>query len=59
VLALTPADTVFFDDHVPNVQTATGRGWQGVHVPEPGHLIVALPLQLQARGIDLTGMASP
>jgi len=55
-LALVPAHTVFFDDHVPNVQTATDRGWQGVYVPEPGHLIVALPAQIQARGIDLAGM---
>ena len=55
-LALVPAHTVFFDDHMPNVQAATERGWLGLHVPEPGHLIVALPLQLQARGIDLAGM---
>ena len=41
---------------MPNVQAATERGWLGVHVPEPGHLIVALPSQLQARGIDLAGM---
>ena len=59
VLALEPAHTLFFDDHVPNVQAATDRGWQGIHVPAPGHLIVALPLLLQARGIDLTGMAGP
>jgi putative hydrolase of the HAD superfamily len=58
VLALEPAHTLFFDDHVPNVQAATDRGWQGIHVPAPGHLIVALPLLLQSRGIDLTGMAS-
>mgnify|MGYP000902460703 CR=1 FL=1 len=56
-LALVPAHTVFFDDHLPNVQAATERGWLGVHVPEPGHLSTVLMPLLQARGVDFAGMS--
>ena len=56
VLGLVPAHTVFFDDHWPNVQAAKERGWQGVHVPEPGHLSTVLPALLKARGLDLAAL---
>ena len=56
VLGLEPAHTVFFDDHWPNVQAAKERGWQGVHVPEPGHLSTVLPALLKARGLDLAAL---
>jgi putative hydrolase of the HAD superfamily len=56
-LALAPAHTVFFDDHMPNVQAATKRGWQGVHVPDPGHLPTLMAPLLTQRGVDLAGMA--
>ena len=56
-LALVPAHTVFFDDHMPNVQAATKRGWQGVHVPDPGHLPTLMAPLLTQRGVDLAGMA--
>lgn len=55
-LALLPAHTVFFDDHLPNVQAATERGWLGVHVPEPGHLSTVLTPLLLERGVDFAGM---
>ena len=56
VLGLEPAHTVFFDDHWPNVQAAKERGWQGVHVPEPGHLPTVLPALLTTRGLDLAAL---
>jgi putative hydrolase of the HAD superfamily len=56
VLGLVPAHTVFFDDHWPNVQAANERGWQGLHVPEPGHLPTVLPPLLKARGLDLAAL---
>ena len=56
VLGLVPAHTVFFDDHWPNVQAANERGWQGVHVPEPGQLPTVLPALLKARGLDLAAL---
>ena len=55
-LALVPAHTVFFDDHMPNVHAATDRGWQGVHVPEPGHLPTLMTPLLKARGLNWVGM---
>jgi len=55
-LALVPGLTVFFDDHMPNVQAATARGWLGVHVPEPGHLSTVLTPLLLERGVDFAGM---
>ncbi|NBY04930.1 MAG: HAD family phosphatase [Betaproteobacteria bacterium] len=48
VLELIPAQTIFFDDHLPNVKAATDRGWQGVHVPDPDHLQTLLPGWLTA-----------
>ena len=54
-LALVPAHTVFFDDHMPNVHAATDRGWQGVHVPEPWHLPTLLTPLLKQRGVALPG----
>ena len=54
-LALVPAHTVFFDDHMPNVQAATERGWLGVHVPEPGQLPTVLTPLLKQRGVALPG----
>ena len=56
VLGVVPAHTVFFDDHWPNVLAAKERGWQGVHVPEPGHLSTVLPALLKARGLDLAAL---
>ena len=56
VLGLVPAHTVFLDDHWPNVQAAKERGWQGVHVPEPGQLPTVLPALLKARGLDLAAL---
>ena len=56
VLGLVPAHTVFLDDHWPNVQAANERGWQGVHVPEPGQLPTVLPALLKARGLDLAAL---
>ena len=56
VLGLEPAHTVFLDDHWPNVQAAKERGWQGVHVPEPGHLPTVLPALLTTRGLDLAAL---
>ena len=56
-LALMPAHTVFFDDHMPNVQAAAKRGWHGVHVPEPGHLPTVMAPLLTQRGVDFAGMA--
>ena len=55
-LVLVPAHTVFFDDHMPNVHAATDRGWQGVHVPEPGHLPTLMTPLLKARGLNWAGM---
>ena len=54
-LALVPAHTVFFDDHMPNVQAATERGWLGVHVPEPWQLPTVLTPLLKQRGVALPG----
>ena len=54
-LALVPAHTVFFDDHMPNVQAATERGWLGVHVPEPWQLPTVLTPLLKQRGVPLPG----
>ena len=54
-LALVPAHTVFFDDHMPNVQAATERGWLGVHVPEPWQLPTVLTPLLKQRGVALQG----
>jgi putative hydrolase of the HAD superfamily len=34
--ALDPARTLFFDDSAPNIVAAAARGWQTVHVREPG-----------------------
>ena len=56
VLGLIPGQTIFFDDHVPNVQAATNRGWQGVHVPEPGHLLTLVPSLLKERGLGMAGV---
>jgi putative hydrolase of the HAD superfamily len=56
VLGLVPAHTVFLDDHWPNVQAAKERGWQGMHVPQPGHLSTVLPALLKARGLDLAAL---
>ena len=56
VLGLEPTHTVFLDDHWPNVQAAMERGWQGLHVPEPGHLLTVLPALLKARGLDLAAL---
>ena len=56
VLGLEPTHTVFLDDHWPNVQAAMERGWQGLHVPEPGHLPTVLPALLKARGLDLAAL---
>ena len=56
VLGLVPAHTVFFDDHWPNVQAANDRGWQGVHVPQPGQLPTLLTPLIKARGLDLAAM---
>ncbi len=58
-LELIPAETVFFDDHWPNVQAATQRGWQGVHVPDPAHLQSLLPSWLKACGGEWTGQSRP
>ena len=54
-LALVPAHTVFFDDHMPNVQAATERGWLGLHVPEPWQLPTVLTPLLKQRGVALQG----
>ena len=54
-LALVPAHTVFFDDHMPNVQAATERGWLGVHVPEPWQLPTLMAPLLKQRGVALPG----
>lgn len=56
VLGLVPAHTVFFDDHWPNVQAANERGWQGVHVPQPGQLPTLLTPLIKARGLDLAAL---
>jgi putative hydrolase of the HAD superfamily len=56
VLGLVPAHTVFLDDHWPNVQAANARGWQGVHVPQPGQLPTLLTPLIKARGLDLAAM---
>ena len=56
VLGLVPAHTVFLDDHWPNVQAANERGWQGVHVPEPGQLPTVLPALLTTRGLYLAAL---
>ena len=56
VLGLVPAHTVFFDDHWPNVQAANERGWQGVHVPQPGQLTTLLTPLIKARGLDLAAL---
>ena len=56
VLGLVPAHTVFFDDHWPNVQAANDRGWQGVHVPQPGQLPTLLTPLIKARGLDLAAL---
>ena len=56
VLGLVPAHTVFLDDHWPNVQAANERGWQGVHVPQPGQLPTLLTPLIKARGLDLAAM---
>ena len=56
VLGLVPAQTVFLDDHWPNVQAANARGWQGVHVPQPGQLPTLLTPLIKARGLDLAAM---
>ena len=56
VLGLEPAHTVFFDDHMPNVQAATERGWQGVHVPQPEQLSTLLIPLIKARGLDLAAL---
>lgn len=56
VLGLEPAHTVFFDDHWPNVQAANERGWQGVHVPQPGQLTTLLTPLIKARGLDLAAL---
>ena len=56
VLGLVPAHTVFFDDHWPNVQAANERGWQGVHVPQPGQLTTLLTPLIKARGLDLADL---
>ena len=55
VLGLVPAHTVFLDDHWPNVQAATERGWLGLHVPEPWHLPTLLTPLLKQRGVALLG----
>ena len=54
-LALVPGLTVFFDDHMPNVQAATECGWLGVHVPEPWQLPTVLTPLLKQRGVALPG----
>ena len=56
VLGLVPAHTVFLDDHWPNVQAANERGWQGVHVPQPGQLPTLLTPLIKARGLDLAAL---
>ena len=56
VLGLVPDHTVFFDDHWPNVQAANERGWQGVHVPQPGQLPTLLTPLIKARGLDLAAL---
>ena len=56
VLGLEPAHTVFLDDHRPNVQAANERGWQGVHVPQPGQLTTLLTPLIKARGLDLAAL---
>ena len=56
VLGLEPAHTVFLDDHRPNVQAANKRGWQGVHVPQPGQLTTLLTPLIKARGLDLAAL---
>ena len=56
VLGLVPAHTVFLDDHWPNVQAANERGWQGVHVPQPGQLTTLLTPLIKARGLDLAAL---
>ena len=56
VLGLVPDHTVFFDDHWPNVQAANERGWQGVHVPQPGQLTTLLTPLIKARGLDLAAL---
>jgi len=56
VLGLEPAHTVFLDDHWPNVQAANERGWQGVHVPQPGQLTTLLTPLIKARGLDLAAL---
>ena len=56
VLGLEPAHTVFLDDHWPNVQAANERGWQGVHVPQPGQLPTLLTPLIKARGLDLAAL---
>lgn len=56
VLGLEPAHTVFLDDHWPNVLAANERGWQGVHVPQPGQLPTLLTPLIKARGLDLAAL---
>ena len=56
VLGLVPAHTVFLDDHWPNVLAANERGWQGVHVPQPGQLTTLLTPLIKARGLDLAAL---
>ena len=56
VLGLEPAHTVFLDDPWPNVQAANERGWQGVHVPQPGQLPTLLTPLIKARGLDLAAL---
>ncbi len=40
---LVPADTLFIDDSVPNVESAMALGWQALHCTSPAALAAQLP----------------
>lgn len=44
---LEAANTLFIDDHSPNVQAAAALGWQTLHLTDPAQLRQQLPAQLR------------
>jgi len=46
--ALDPSDTVFIDDHLPNVESAARQGFRTIHFSEPGRCREELRAHLDA-----------